>query len=161
MSLADRLRDLHRDCNPSCLVSRCEKEGCDLPLGASGNLICIDADRCGAFASNQKRPDYVLLETTEPQWIVVEMKSHTVKPGDIQGKFEESARVLADDARFAVNQVRRLVPVVLHKGAYRQDLLTLQNTRIPFKGERYQIRIARCGTPISQILRTPTHRRTG
>jgi hypothetical protein len=153
MSLADHLRDLHRDCNPSCLVSRCEKEGCDLPLGSLENLICIDADRCGAFASNQKRPDYVLLETTEPRWIVVEMKSHTVKPGDIQEKFEKSARVLADDARFAVNQVRRLIPIMLHKGAYRQDLLKLQNTCILFRGQRYQIRVARCGTPISQILR--------
>jgi hypothetical protein len=107
----------------------------------------------GLCASNQKRPDYVLLETTEPRWIVVEMKTHTVKPGDIQEKFEESARVLADDARFAVNQVRRLIPIVLHKGAYRQDLLKLQNTCILFRGQRYQIRVARCGTPISQILR--------
>lgn len=152
MSLADEFRSLHRDCNPPCLVSRCSKEGCDLPVGEPYRFVCVDADNCAAFPPQEKRPDYVILDSVGPRWVVVEMKSRTVKTGDIVKKFHATADVLANDWRFAL-EVAHLTPVILYKRIHTQDLVDLRNRRISFKGKEYPIRLYRCGTPLVDILK--------
>ncbi len=153
MSLAGDFRKLHRNCHPPCLVSRCSKEGCELPIGEPHRFICVDADVCGAFPSQEKHPDYVILDSETPQWVIVEMKSRTVKPSDIKKKFTATTYILANDQRFALD-VALLTPVVLYQRIHKQDLTVLRNQKVSFIGRRHLIRLHRCGTPLANILIT-------
>ncbi len=152
MSLADEFWHKHKD--HSCLVSECSRkkeEKCDLPLGDKERFICVDAQQCPDF-ENRKQPDFVILDRVEPQWVVVEMKSRTVKRGDTIAKFNATVDVLTTDWKFALSSVERLIPVVLHKGIRTQDYLALSNQQVIFKNKKYRIRTYRCGTPLTQIL---------
>lgn len=151
MSLADTLRSLHRSCNPPCLVSVCSKEGCDLPIDEPSRFVCVDTDKCAAFPRQQKHPDYVILDSVQPCWIVVEMKGRTTRPNQSVEQLRKAADVIANDPRFALN-VRRLFPLVLHQGIHRQDLLRFQKERIAFRGKAFAIYVRHCGTPLIQIL---------
>lgn len=153
MSLIDEFRSLHSRCHPPCLVSRCSKEGCDLPIRESGRFVCVDADHCAAFPPQEKRPDYVILDSARPRWVVVEMKSRTVKPDDIVSQFKATVSILANDPRFALN-VTLLVPVVLYQRIHSQDHKVLQHRRVLFQGRAYPIRTCRCGTPLENILKS-------
>lgn len=151
MSLADALRSLHRGCNPPCLVSKCSKEGCDLPLNEPSRFVCVDTDKCAAFPRQEEHPDYVILDSVLPCWIVVEMKGRTTRPSQSVEQLRKAADVIANDPRFALN-VGRLLPLVLHRGIHRQDLLRFQKERITFRGKAFAICVRHCGTPLTQIL---------
>lgn len=149
MGLADDFRSFHRDCN--CLVSRCSKEGCDLPVEESHRFVCVDTDKCAAFPIQEPHPDYIILDSARPRWVIVEMKGRTTRPGQSVEQLQKAADVVAHDPRFAVG-VSRLVPLVLHKGIHRQDMLRLQRERIAFRGTKFVICVRHCGTPLTQIL---------
>lgn len=151
MVLADDFRRLHRGCNPSCLVSQCSKEGCELPLGEPSRFVCVDTDKCAAFPSQEEHPDYVILDSVQPSWIIVEMKSRTTNPSHCVEQLQKAADIVAQDPRFAL-RVKRLIPLVLHKGIHRQDMLQFQKERIAFQGNRLFILVRHCGTPLIQIL---------
>lgn len=151
MGLADDLISRHRNCNPSCRVSRCSKEGCNLPLGDPHRFVCIDPDRCAAFPPDRKKPDYVILEFSTPCWVIVEMKGKTVHAGKVEEQLAAAAEIIASDRRFDL-EVTRIVPLVLCQKIHSQESRSLQGKRVLFHGKKYPIRAFRCGTPLPEIL---------
>jgi hypothetical protein len=127
------------------VVSRCQKGQCKLNLRS--NSTVIDCDKCKCFGKEDKKPDFIALETTGgARWIVVEMKSKASHANDILDQLQAGAdRIEKEFQKMVSNPPKELVPVILYKkGMHFSDLEKLAKG-IKFLGKRVTVISRNCG----------------
>jgi hypothetical protein len=156
-ALVEELHRLHTSCNPSCIMQRCNKEGCTFNLPTQ-QAISIDCDLCKSFpnAEGEQKPDFIVLyiEKEPSYWFVLEMKSRVSHAESIVKQLQAGADVIQNSPYFKLkNSPQRLVPVLLRgRGIHANDIQILNSRRISFAGRKLPIRTKRCGTNLTDLL---------
>lgn len=154
-----QLKDLHTDCIPSCITTRCRKteSKCTLLLTAQGEIVCFDCDKCTAFV-NQKMPDFLIAclrsQSGPLIWLVVEMKRNVNDVTSIIEQLQAGADAVANHSIFQINTpCLKPLPLVLHSGKVRSaDIQTLHRKGVRYKGRRIPVVVKRCDAELEKLL---------
>jgi len=152
VSAAVQLRERHEQCD--CLVGNTSdgivtKHQCRLEI--DGLQIGIDCDKCRAFSENERRPDFIAIQTVDstssPRWLVVEIKG--VMKLDAREQAEGGLQTILEHDMFRSGIQRARVCFAFKQRDLRQtadrDML-----RRPFKlrGKEVPVLVIRCGKTI-------------
>ena len=136
-------------------VEHCNKENCSLGLDglSRDNRVIMDCDRYPPV-QNKLRCDYVLfyddgLAHSAP----VEFKSGSIHASAVLNQLQAGANIAA--SLTSTHQVQRCTPVLLHRGIRRQEIAVLRRRplKVQFRGKRFTVRIGRCGSQFTNLVR--------
>lgn len=146
-----------------CTTTRCNKEGCSVPLGQMmQDSILIDMDKYVPRSKrNEIRCDYLLInhprggKNTATLIVPMELKKGGVNIGRIARQIQAGA----DHADSIVPKVNKLrfTPTAFYGGRLRRRVLMDSRKpayRISFRGEKVTILLAECGTPLEKVLKS-------
>ena len=142
-----------------CLVETCSKQGCTIGLKDAPSpyrLIDLDHDDSPA-RRNSKRCDYLFIGENDGaarlHVVPLELKSSGIKVRTVSSQLRAGAKIAERIVRGASSI--RFVPVAAPGGKLNRkqinDLAKPANG-VAFRGERYSIRLIRCGVPLSWAL---------
>ena len=137
----------------SCIVSRCNKDGCSVSLGrATRNRLVIDCDAPGSpFDPNQTKCDYLLFEVAQEQpgrAIPIELKSGRIRARDAVQQLQAGAAMVTDLVSAQINV--ELLPVLAYGNIPKGERAAIENGRVQFRGKALRIKRIRCGAPLPQ-----------
>ena len=137
----------------SCIVSRCNKNGCSVSLGReSRNRLVIDCDASGLlFGPNQTKCDYLLFEEAQNRAgraIPIELKSGRIRARDVIEQLQAGAAVVENLIPRQVDV--RLLPLLAYGNIPKGERATMNNGMVRFRGDPERIKRIRCGSPLPQ-----------
>ena len=142
-----------------CLVEECSRPGCAVGLeGIPDPYRLIDLDHPDSPArANAARCDYLFIGEDDRgarlHVVPLELKSGGIRVGTVSSQLRAGARI-AERIVPGASSIR-FVPVAASGGKLhrrRIDDLARRVNGVPFRGERYSIRLIRCGEPLSRAL---------
>ena len=163
------LEHIDRTIDPGCLVKTCEKQGCTVRLeDAPHPFRLIDMDYPDSPAGRDtkrrrvrqrgaKRCDYLFVgegdEDTTLYVVPLELKSSGIRANAVSSQLRAGAKVA--DRIVPGSSSIRFVPVAAHGGMHRKQIkdLAKPGMGVLFRGEKYPIRLIRCGDPLVAALR--------
>ena len=164
------LEHIDRIVDPGCLVKACEKQGCTVRLeDAPHPSRLIDMDHPDSPAGRDvkrrrlrqrgaRRCDYLFVgegdEDTTLYVVPLELKSSGIRTNTVSSQLRAGARVA--ERIVPGSSSIRFVPVAAHGGRlHRKQIkdLAKPGMSVPFRGEKYPIRLIRCGDPLTAALR--------
>jgi len=152
-------RALHDDCNPDCVIDVIQKPNCTLTIGQTlrAQIVGIDCDKCSSFASDDRRPDFIILFAggagSTLRWLVVEMKGTAPKIGTLVEQFQAGVNAVESDHRFKVSGSSfGLTPLLLHEksGVKTADF---RNVWVRMGGRKFPLLQKRCGVSLARLFR--------
>ena len=153
------LKRLDAGIDSGCLVETCSKQGCTIGLeGAPSPYRLIDLDHPDSPAGrNSRRCDYLFIGENDGaarlHVVPLELKSNGIKVSTVSSQLRAGA-IIAERIVRGASSIR-FVPVAAHGGKlHRKQIndLAKRANGVPFQGERYSIRLIRCGDPLSRAL---------
>ena len=157
MSVAENVRAA---VDSSCVVNRCRKEGCRVPLtGAPRPSVLIDFDNPRAPVPRQgQKCDYLLVADCDENakaWVVpMELKKGKIGAGEVARQLSAGARVA--DQLVPAGTTARFVPVAVHGGRITRHVtagLRKRGNQIAFRQANFKIKLLKCGQPLKNALR--------
>ena len=145
--------------DPGCLAEGCSRSGCAVGVeGAPSPYRLIDLDHPDAPArASATRCDYLFVGEADEgaglHVVPLEFKSSGVRAGKVSSQLRAGARI-AERIVPGASSIR-FVPVAAHGGKLhrrRINELARPANGVPFRGQRYSIRLIRCGEPLSGAL---------
>jgi hypothetical protein len=152
------LRLLHGSCKPECLAKGCGRGNCTLRLPPRAT-VSVDCDRCRAFRTRKKRPDFVVLHAGDAaqltRWFVVEMKQGDVTDRRrVVEQLQEGATTVEQHASFRIpGAPGDIVPLLLYGGRiHAADVQVLRRQKlVRFRGRALPVQVRRCGTRLIDL----------
>lgn len=153
------LEHLDARIDSGCLAEECSRPGCAVGLeGIPDPYRLIDLDHPDSPArANATRCDYLFIGEADGgarlHIVPLELKSSGIRVGTVSSRLQAGARI-AERIVPGASSIR-FVPVAASGGKlHRQQMNELARSanRVPFRGERYSIRLIRCGEPLSKAL---------
>ena len=153
------LERLDERIDSGCLAEGCSKRGCEVGLeGAPNPYRLIDLDHPDSPArANARRCDYLFIGEADGgaglHVVPLELKSSGIRAGKVSSQLRAGTRI-AERIVPGASSIR-FVPVAAHGGKLHRrwiDELAKPANRVPFRGQRYSIRLIRCGEPLSGAL---------
>ena len=142
-----------------CLVETCSKQGCTIGLkDAPGPYRLIDLDHDDSPAGKKsKRCDYLFIGENDGaarlHVVPLELKSSGIKVRTVSSQLRAGAKIAERIVRGASSHPFR------SRGRPRREAepeaindLAKPANGVAFRGERYSIRLIRCGVPLSWAL---------
>lgn len=142
-----------------CLAEGCSRRGCAVGLeGAPSPYRLIDLDHPDSPAgASATRCDYLFVGKADGgaglHVVPLELKSSGIRAGKVSSQLRAGAGI-AEHIVPGASSIR-FVPVAAYgRKPHRQQMNELARSanRVPFRGERYSIRLIRCGEPLSKAL---------
>ena len=144
-----------------CIVKRCRKEGCRVSLEkAPTPRILLDLDRPGVpfLLPDDTRCDYLFVggpgESEEARVAPMELKKGEIKAADIVSQLRAGANLA--ERLIPAEASPKFVPVAVHgrgMARYQADILRRSGSHILFRGEKYAVKIIKCGARLVDALR--------
>lgn len=142
--------------SPSCLTSRCRKEGCSVSMqGASSARVIVDMDSDALdIPQDRRRCDYLFIdEDNDEVWVApIELKSGAFKGSEVVEQLRTGACVA--DAWLPPGNAFRFVPVLAHrKGVHPKELRKLRKEKIKLRDQTRQTVSIGCGARLITALK--------
>ena len=137
------------------IVHRMRKQGCRAKLDRlEGERLIIDVDRI--VPDGEKKCDYLLI-SNQPLIAPIEMKSGEVGASEAKGQLQAGAN-FANEIIAPKHLKVDLKPIVFSKGIdpTERQLLKRGSQFVQFRGKRYEITLASCGSSLVDALRRGT-----
>lgn len=155
--MSDFLHAVRDKVSKKCCVRRCQKEGCKVPLSNELNpFVLIDMDQpCSLSEKNAKRCDFLFFSGYEGKDWVVPLELQKGKA--YASKILEQLQAGADIAEKLVPKGENLEfrPVAAYGGDLRRnEWNVLRQTKVKFRQKRELVRLKKCGTNLTQFLRS-------
>ena len=148
MTLLDRVRAAT---DPRCLVRRCRKAGCTVPLVDSPPHVVLDLDKPGSPAgANRARCDYLVFlheaRRASSTLVALELKRGRPSGGvvdQLQGGTDAADRLIP------VSESVEFLPVVAHRGIHRRVRDELRRCVVRFRDAAEPVYLIECGEPLA------------
>ncbi len=143
---------------PSAVKTTCESPGCRLhvDLGRNGKTLTIlDVDEYSDLISHTgSRCDFLIFLTINKMIAAaVELKSGSFKSSQVLNQLQAGAQQINELSKHCKSKVEGFCPILLHgRVRHASDLKTLRQKKVSFKGTRYSVIRAKCGSKLSNIL---------
>ena len=155
--MSDFVNAVREKVSNKCCVRRCQKEGCRVPL--SNDLrpfLLIDMDqRCFPSEKNGKRCDFLFFSGYEGKdWVVpMELQKGKASASKIITQLQAGAFIAEKLAPKGENLEFR--PVAAYGGGLRRNELKIfRQTKVNFRQKHEFVRLIKCGTNLTQALRS-------
>lgn len=152
-------RALHDDCNPECATDVIQKSNCTLTISQTlrAQIVGIDCDKCRSFASDKRRPDFIILFTggsdTASRWFVLEMKARVGQTGILVQQLQAGADAIQSHPNFRLSSSpSRLTLLILHE---RRGLKAADYSKMVIRmaGKKFNVLQKRCGASLAELIK--------
>lgn len=137
----------------SCIVNRCNKNGCSVSLPAdSCSRLVVDCDKKGSpFGPNQAKCDYLLFEESESgagHAVPIELKSGRIRAREVIRQLQAGAAAVENLIPRQVDV--RLLPLLAYGNIPKGERTAINNGTVRFRGDSERIERIRCGARLPQ-----------
>lgn len=142
------------------LRRRCSERGCTLRLGGLGNHVVLNGEELRPDRQSRRLPPVCdcIIFVADGSIIVgiVELKSRTADPGQIEKKLTNSSRMALDILQNYID--RRIEPEFYHIVLCKKwrtaehGAITNRKIRVRGKGRKYDIITDHCGVSLSTVI---------
>jgi len=160
VGILEQLKDLHKSCNPCCIVDSCRRGRCRVYIDIN-EVVCIDCDICGVFkfkyigTNERPKPDFVILYHNNARvltrWVVLEMKGRVSSPGKIMKQLQRGADEIAQSNSFRLSKYPIGLDVVIIRDRHVRSS-DFARRYITYFGKKVTIRIRRCQSKLSELI---------